>query len=175
MTQTEHAAGLTLVELMVSLAILAILAAPSWQAYQRSATLAAATSDLVSLLASARSEALKRNTDVLLAPLQDDDWSQGWHLFVDNDFSSGLSDGDLTLRISQALHHDHLRIVSNFSQPVRYLGSGFAAWGGTLELQRTDVPATQWHGTRRIIISTSGRVRVCTPSRDPDPDCKAPS
>ncbi|MBA5690698.1 GspH/FimT family pseudopilin [Rugamonas apoptosis] len=73
--------GFTLPEVLVSLTIIAILAAiaaPSFNriiATQRSKSIAA---DLITVLTRTRSEAIKRNTDVTLQPVSDGQWQFGW-------------------------------------------------------------------------------------------------
>jgi type IV fimbrial biogenesis protein FimT len=59
--------GFTLLELMITVAVLAILialSAPSFSEYFEKARLRGAADDIVTLLASARGEAVKRNRDV---------------------------------------------------------------------------------------------------------------
>ncbi|MBA5606088.1 GspH/FimT family pseudopilin [Duganella sp. FT3S] len=73
--------GFTLPEALVALAIIAILAglaAPSFNriiATQRAKSIAA---DLITVLTRTRSEAIKRNTDVALMPVNGGQWQQGW-------------------------------------------------------------------------------------------------
>ncbi len=71
--------GFTLVELMtviVVLTIMATIAAPGMQALIASQRARGAAQDLMSDLMRARSEAVKRNKDVVLSPVVD--WTGGW-------------------------------------------------------------------------------------------------
>lgn len=76
-------AGFTLVELMVALAIagiLAGLAAPSFTQMIANQRAKGVATDLYVALAKARSEALKRNASVTLAPTTAGQWDAGWRI-----------------------------------------------------------------------------------------------
>lgn len=169
--QRATARGFTLMELMVTIAIvgiLAMLAAPSFVDYRRNAALASATASLVGALATARSEALKRNADVLVAPVAGEDWSGGWRVFVDADMNRAHGEADITLLTAAGPASEFLAVASNVKGPVGYSGAGFAISFRTLEVRRTDVADTQFSAIRRITISSSGRVRVWTPAKPND-------
>jgi type IV fimbrial biogenesis protein FimT len=71
--------GFTLVELMtviVVLTVMATIAAPGMQSLIASQRARGAAQDLISDLMRARSEAVKRNKDVMLSPVVD--WTGGW-------------------------------------------------------------------------------------------------
>lgn len=80
----------TFPEVMAVLAItsiLAVIAAPSFTRLIAGQRMRAASSDLMTTLARARSEAVKRNTDVTITPVTSTDWKDGWsiaHPTVDN-------------------------------------------------------------------------------------------
>ncbi|HEX5393871.1 MAG TPA: GspH/FimT family pseudopilin [Rhodocyclaceae bacterium] len=77
----EHSRGFTLVELMVTIAILAILlgiALPDFRQMLASERVRSANSDLFSALLVARSEAIKRNGTVTLVPASTISWAGGW-------------------------------------------------------------------------------------------------
>ena len=80
------ARGFTLVETMIVVAILAIFAAmagPSFIDMVKTAKLRSAASDFYSSLLSARSEAIKRRTNMSVTPINAD-WAKGWSVtFVD--------------------------------------------------------------------------------------------
>jgi type IV fimbrial biogenesis protein FimT len=76
----HRARGFTLVDLVIALAIAAILlslAAPSLSSFIASQRASTAASELYVALAAARSEATKRNTNVTLAPGAGG-WKSGW-------------------------------------------------------------------------------------------------
>lgn len=74
--------GFTLIELMIVVviaAILASLAAPSFITLIENQRIRAASGELYMSLARARSEAIKRNTDITLAPVGGN-WASGWQI-----------------------------------------------------------------------------------------------
>ena len=77
--------GFGLIELLVAVAIVAILTAtalPSFREMSRRMTVTGTTNDLVGALATARAEAAKRGAWVaVIGP--GPDWSTGWHVEAD--------------------------------------------------------------------------------------------
>lgn len=83
----RRARGFTLVEAMTVIAILAILTGLSSASFvwlNQTTTIRGAAFDLVADLDFARSEAVKRNLDVTVQPVNAD-WAQGWQIVVGNE------------------------------------------------------------------------------------------
>lgn len=73
--------GFTMVELMVVVAVMAILlavAVPSFRDLVLSQKVKTLSSDIATAMVIARSEAIKRNTNVVIAPTVANTWTSGW-------------------------------------------------------------------------------------------------
>jgi len=175
MKRPDHAAGFSLPELMVVLAIAAILAAlalPNLGPVLRAQRLKVAVDDLFGSIGMTRAQALARNTHVQMAPRDPlgADWSHGWTVFVDRDADGRPGAGDEILAEHPALT-DGIAIDFAFTAAaapfyIAYNGAGRstskqgdAARFGTLSL-------FQDGAIRRIKINMLGRARICDPARD---------
>jgi prepilin-type N-terminal cleavage/methylation domain-containing protein len=96
--------GFTVIELMVTVAIAAILvamAAPNFDRFTTVASMDMTADTFQASLGYARSEALKRGTNVSVAPNTAGNWGSGWSIFVDNAtrLPTGLLAGNQLLRV----------------------------------------------------------------------------
>ncbi len=106
--------GFTLIELMITLSVVALLAAlavPSFTGLFLRRSVAAAADTFVVDMRYARSEAIKRSARVSLCSSSDgascaavtNAWKDGWLVFVDADGDGVFEAGDELVRVQQAL------------------------------------------------------------------------
>lgn len=158
--------GLTLVELMVTLAVAIILVAvgmPLFTGVVGSNRVTGQTNGLVAALQLARSESVKRGLDsyvcassgTLSVDCTATDWSDGWSVFADIDDDGALDSGEL-LRVWEELGASTLTLAGGTS--IRYLPSGeiLPATQVTFELENPDAGGTQ---ERCITVGITGQVR----------------
>ena len=160
--------GFTLVELMVTLAIAAILltvAVPGFQSFILNARRTTLANDLVLALAYAKSEAVKRGVRVTVCSRQDDTtcagsttWDTGWLVFVDNNGDGVIDSGDLVLQVYPSLPSGStLRAATD--QRVTFQPTGFSpGFNDTIRL--CDARGTT--EGRSIVVSLQGRVRTAS-------------
>ena len=198
-TSNKSIRGFTLIELMVTLAIgsiLMLIAVPSFQTYRRNSELTTATNTLFSAINAARGEAMKRGMSAMVVAGTTDDtanppnasnWNTGFIVFIDTDRNQEYNATDAVVS-TQAPLPAYMTVIGNNTaglstkpyimfDPSGYSktrGGAFGALALTLKRNDLDVGSvTPPDQTRLIIISSTGRARVCRPTTVNDANCKA--
>lgn len=172
--------GFTLIELMVAIAIAAVLlmiAAPNFVAFQRNSELTSAANSFVAALGAARGEAMKRGRQAVVVPREDNNWATGWTVFVDTDNNQQFNGSDILIVQGSALpsyfnatgqgtaQNSPAYIMFNPSGYTQTSDSTFQS--ATLKIERNDISgAEKTNQTRIVVIAKTGRVRACQPATD---------
>lgn len=193
-TAKRFSSGFTLVELMVTLSILAILstlAAPSFLQTIASSRLTSATNDLYASLVQARADAVRQGKRVTVCVSSNGSscdagtvtWSLGWISFTDTVRSSAPSvdTGETVSYVVQPLHSSLVSRgnagASNYVSfapdgQSKMINGGFQ--GGTIRVCSTSSALSTATRARDIVISISGRMVIEKPSSGADASCPAP-
>lgn len=166
--KTAYYKGFTLIELMVTIAVLGILlalAAPSFQSTIRNNRIAAISNDLISALNLARSEAVKRGRQVTVCKVANPsatapacstsgNWAAGWQVFVDEGTVGTVDGTDARIKIGQPSNANvTITADASLTNYVSYLPSGFSSTSGNWVVCMQGI-------ARTISISNTGRVRI---------------
>ncbi|MBL0626936.1 type IVa pilus pseudopilin TppE [Aeromonas jandaei] len=156
--------GFSLIELMVTIALVSILltvGVPSFGSILRSMTLTTQANNFVASINFARSEAIRRNSVVILSAaasnLTQNHWESGWQVWIDSNGNGTLDNGEL-LRLFPDIGAGSL--VSNTSL-VRFSGSGFLDGRSPSALVFSlQPPGCAREASRDITVTPAGRPSI---------------
>lgn len=172
--------GFTLVELLITIAIIGVLlsiALPNYQQLVSNTRMTTQANEFLTMLNFTRSEAIKRNTRVTMCKSSDRktctvtpiaeltaSWQPGWIVFTDGS-TAGIIDGtDTILRVQGALTGSSTLVGNaNVTNYVSYVSNGQAQLanggmqGGTFYLCSPDATLD---GRNIILTQNTGRARV---------------
>ena len=153
--------GFTIIELMVTIAVLAValaIAVPSYTNMLINNRMASKTNEFVASLHYARSEAVKRGANVRTCASTDGvtcattgDWDQGWIVLVEATST--------VLTVYPPLSHGDTLVKSGLqTRAIRFDGNGMSAgFNGTVTLCDRDGDPKK---ARAVIISNAGRIQL---------------
>ena len=138
--------GFTLIELVIAIVMIAILtsiAFPSMRSFIVRNRVRDAATDILIALNQTRSEALKRNVNVVLRPVTAGTWESGWHI-VDP-----VTGGDLEM-------HQPLQVLTMTGPAlVRYQSTGRLA--ASVTSFNVSASSGSYTASARVAIDPSGR------------------
>jgi len=171
--------GFTLIELMVTLSVLVVLmalAVPSFQSMMASSNVSTVTNDLMTTLAQARSNAVRRGARVTVCKSANGsqcattgDWEQGWIMFNDDDHtgtSATVDTGEAITFASPAVaggvvikgNLDYVSYAADGQAKKMDGVAGFQA--GTLRVCNTSPSLSNDKRARDLKLSRAGRIIV---------------
>ena len=156
--------GFTLPELLVTLAVIAILitmSGPSLKGMIINQQVTAAAREVYNTLILARSEAVKRQQSVSLCSsingtVCDEDnsgWHHGWLIFNDKDADGILDTEDILIRVAQERSSSEMRITWNRGFSLTFNSRGQTGTAGTFQV-------CDGQEVKAVVVSMTGRARV---------------
>jgi type IV fimbrial biogenesis protein FimT len=172
--------GFTLIELAVTVGVLGVmmsLAAPTFISFQHNSELTSTANSFMSALSAARAEAMKRQLNTYVIPVDGMNWSSGWTVYVDSNFSQSYDSGDVLITshaaIPSTIVSQNDTLTGNAAHYVEFSGAGFAitnanapALSGGLDFYSAAV-----NQKRRVLVDPAGRMRVCDPNDTTQTGC----
>ena len=176
-----RAKGFTLIELMITLVVFAILlglVVPAMTNFVRDQRLAGQANDFLGDLNYARTEAIRRGTTVTLCKTANPNaappacnttvaapWTTGRIVFADADGDATVDAGDTILRVTQALEGSGNGIYvddsnATMANRVTFRPTGLTTFAGTTDLQLFLCDKRGPAQGRTLIVTPTGRARV---------------
>ena len=164
----KHLAGFTIVELMLTIAVVAVILSigvPSFQNLIERNQLTSGINQFISSMSLARSEAIKRNQRVSICPSRNSEtcsgnqYENGWIVFVDrNSNGSRQTDTEELIWVSGQLPANMtMRGDGCCGSNIPYLASGqISGIAGNIHLCKEN----NANKSRKISINTFGRARL---------------
>lgn len=164
--------GFTLIEMMVSLAIAAILAQlaiPGFAMTIKRYQISAIKDELEASIYLGRAEAVRRGVPVILRRTIDcgktiagnDDWSCGWEMFVDENLNGHWSEGEHILQaylLPQNYSLKHPALSNQAASLVLNIWGQFAVVAHKFVISAADSPSAVT--TTSLCINRGGRMRT---------------
>lgn len=168
--------GFTLIELMISVALLAILlfiAVPNFSGFVASSRLVASKELLISSISLARSEAIKRGDEIIVCrrdAANDEcfdvdttggnaDWSDGWYVFQDEN-SDGTLDADELIKVYSDIA-DSISIQYSRGNAFIYDGTGLLNTASSNDETFAITDSGDADLGTAIFLRPTGRIRMC--------------
>jgi len=169
----RHILGVTLIELLVSMSVLAILmslAVPNFSTLIARQRLLTTVTEFYAAVNLTRSEAIKRGSQVSVAANDGVSWKSGWTVFVDNNANGHADAGEVVLFSHDALN-DQFHVSHNFTdanQPyIAYTGNGRSRTNANSQQpQAGTVSFSLGENTKRVKVNFLGRAKMCSPERE---------
>lgn len=176
--------GFTLMELLIVLVIGAVLlglGVPAFQGQIKGGKMSAASTDLLTNLMSARSEAVRRNGFVTVCKSADGaacaasgGWEQGWITFIDANFDGSVDSGEALFQIHEALPDGlTVRGSSQVDERITYYPSGKSNLSASQVLMICDDRGYGAYG-RAILLSILGKGTVLDANESGWKNCASP-
>lgn len=158
-------AGFTLVELMITLAVLAVLLAiglPNFQQSLRNNRVATTTNDMIAAISLARSEAIRNTRGGAICASANGttciaDWSQGWIVWRDGDGNGVPGAGEIV----RYTHGNPRMVVTGPGTPVRFDARGRVNAPVNITVRPEDCGSSPM--LRTLSIGATGQVRKQAP------------
>jgi len=175
--RTKLAVGFTLLEIMITLAASAItlgIGVPVIGNFLDDNRVAGQVNALRGALAIARSEAIKRNQQVILCKSADGQnctkhasWSKGWIVYADANQNKTRDADESLILVHSALLNGHTLDYRGFGSHnyIAYRPTGFTQMNGTFTLCAPNSPER----SKALIVIKTGRVRLSSTRPDGSP------
>ncbi|TCZ88703.1 GspH/FimT family pseudopilin [Lysobacter sp. N42] len=162
--------GFTLVELMVVIAVLALLVGigvPAFNGVIQRNRLAAAANEVVSALQTARMEAVRRNRRAVLCPTANGETCSGTNwgrllIFIDDDLSGNVSGDELVIRSADIVRPGSGVVASSAAGRIWFGSDGRVSVGAAdtarISLVAASLPAAS---SGRLVEAAVSRISVC--------------
>ena len=171
--------GFTLVELLITIVVATILLAagvPAFQSFIKNNRVTAQTNDLISSIQLARSEALKRGTNMVVCASDDQatctgkaTWADGWIVFSDLDLndapdvgaSAPLCEATEDCIIATRTGLTPGNTLTTTADSIRFLPTGASGAGATVEFT-LEAKNCEIKQARKVTITPQGHTLVST-------------